>query len=186
MTSSDNDRKKVWKFFSPWQYEQEQAWLEEQARQGWLLEKGAFVYQFMKCPSQEVVYRIDYISITNPKKLDTYKAAFEESGWDYLFSYFGWHYFRIPAEQYTIDIYSDTPSKIVQLKRMNQDALTIFLVYLLLLISLLDIESWFGIGMVLLNIGVMAMGVTWYWKTHEKIKSLNLTLDEDERIKPEL
>ena len=33
--------KKVWKIFGEWAYEQEQAWLNEMADQGWALKKVA-------------------------------------------------------------------------------------------------------------------------------------------------
>jgi hypothetical protein len=184
--SDDKNRKKIWKLFMPWQYEQEQAWLEEQARQGWLLEKALFFYQFRKSHPQELVYRIDYLSMASQKKLDAYKATFEASGWEYVFSSFRWHYFRIPADEYLTDIYSDTPSKIEQLKRMNQDALLLYLVYFSLFIVILGLDKWLGVILVLLYVGFLAIGGTWLWKTHEKIKTLSLTLDEDERINPEL
>lgn len=186
MTSNEKNRKTVWKLFWPWQYEQEEEWLEEQAKQGWLVEKASLVYQFRKSHPQELVYRIDYLSITSQKKLDSYKTTFEESGWEYVVSNFGWHYFRIPADEYSIDIYSDTPSKIEQLKRMNQDAFGLLSVYFLLAIVILDFESWFGIGMGLLYVGILAMGAIWLLKTRKKINLLNQTLDEDERINPEL
>ena len=64
----------------PWQFEKEQAWLEEMAQQGWLLEKMELRYIFKKIDPQEFISRTDYYIIRNEEKKQAYLSVFEESG----------------------------------------------------------------------------------------------------------
>ena len=186
MARKDENKMKEWKIFMPWNFEKEQEWLEEKAREGWMLEKSFFTNHFVKAEPQEMVYRVDYFSILNEKKLKRYRAVFEESGWEFVYSSFGWHYFRIPADQFSTEIYSAPPSRIEQLKRINEDAVGFFVLYLMLMITMSDFDGWDDLIFFALMGAMLVWGAIYTIKIREKITTLNETLDEDERINPDM
>lgn len=182
MPKNNENERKVSKTFMPWKFEEEQKWLEEQAREGWLLEKKSFTYHFVKAEPQDMVYRVDYFSITKKKK-DEYIAIFAESGWELVHSSAGWHYFRIPAEEFDTDIYSDTQSRIDQLKRINQDIFGIFILYFIVFVVIYNFETWFDLILFIPMMMFLVWGFIYIIKIHDKIKKLNATLDEEDRVK---
>lgn len=186
MPKKDENKKKISKVFMPWNFEKEQAWLEEQASEGWSLEKTFFNYRFVKAEAQEMVYRVDYFSITNKKKMEEYKAIFEESGWEFVHSSIGWHYFRIPASQYDTDIYSDPQSRIDQLKRVNQDTLGIFFLYFILFTVVYDFETWFDLVLFIPMLSFLIFAFIYILKTRDKIKALVDEMDEEEQLATQL
>ena len=178
--SEKENVKKVMKLFMPWNFEKEQAWLEEMAREGWLLEKMVLRYTFKKAEPQEMVYRADYFSITDKKKLQTYVSIFEEAGWELIHSQFGWHYFRIPKSEFQADIYSDPPSRIDQLKRINEEALSVFIIYFLFFTVLMDYEHWFDFVLFFPMLAGFIWGIIYMLKINEKIKNLQAESGEEE------
>lgn len=187
MPEKNENVKKVLKLFSPWNFEKETQWLEDMAREGWKLEKHALRYTFVKTEPEEVVFRSDYISITSKKKQEEYIALFEESGWEYIDTTSGWYYFRIPADRYDIDIYSDPQSRIEQMKRLNQDALSVFIIYFLFFTVLMDYENWFDLVFLVPMLAGFIWGIVYMLKIREKIKALYEELgEEEEKLEIEL
>lgn len=88
-------RKKQFKWFSVVQYEQEQEYLSEMHKNGWKLTRiGApGWYHFEKCEPEDVVYQLDYNQDGVANK-EEYTQLFQECGWEYLFDYVGYSYFR--------------------------------------------------------------------------------------------
>ena len=180
MPKKDENVKKVTKFYMPWNFEKEQAWLEEQAREGWKLVKHGFHYTFEKSAPEEVVIRSDYISLATDKKKQEYISLFEESGWEFIGATTGWYYFRIPADQYDTDIYSDPQSRIEQLKRLNQDALGVFFLYFILFAVVMDYETWFDLIVFIPMLAMFIWGFIYMLKIRDKIKALYEELGEEE------
>ena len=88
-------RKKQFKWFSIAQYEKEQEYLSEMHKNGWKLTRiGApGWYYFEKCEPEDVVYQLDYNQDGVANK-EEYTQLFQECGWEYLFDYVGYSYFR--------------------------------------------------------------------------------------------
>lgn len=186
MVKKDDNKKKVFKIFMPWNFEKEQAWLEEKAKEGWLLERSFFNNHFVKAEPQEMVYRVDYFSLTSEKKEKEYVALFEESGWEFVQNSFGWHYFRIPADKFDTDIYSDPQSRIDQLKRINQEASGFFFLYFILFIVMFEFETWIDFVLFIPMLVIFIFGFVYMFKTYEKIKALQEELGEEEPLEIKL
>lgn len=112
-------RKRVFKLFLAWQDDQENKWLEKMAEEGWKLIKYNFlVYTFEKMEPKKYIYKTDF-KANQKHDLQEYLAIFEDAGWEHVTEYAGWHYFRTePGKAKTLDIYSDTNSKMDMFKRL--------------------------------------------------------------------
>ncbi|MDE1455460.1 DUF2812 domain-containing protein, partial [Bacillus paralicheniformis] len=54
-------RKRKFRFFLAWQDRKEENWLNEMAKQGWMLKSFfLFIYIFEKTKPSNTVYRLDY------------------------------------------------------------------------------------------------------------------------------
>ena len=86
--------KKEFKFFTVFNHEDEQEYLNDMHRHGWKLIKigGIGMYHFKECDPEDVVYQLDY----NLKKNREYFQMFEDCGWEYLFDFAQYSYFRKP------------------------------------------------------------------------------------------
>ena len=113
----DNIIKKI-RFIPLWQEEKEIKWLNDMSKKGWHLKNKRYVsYWFEKGESCDYKYRYDY-KMTSNKDFDEYKAIFEDSGWEYIDRFTGWHYFRARADANASDIYSDVNSKKMRFRRL--------------------------------------------------------------------
>ena len=91
--------KKEFRYFSIFNHEKEQVYLQEQHRHGWKFWKvtGLGMYHFVECEPEEVVYQLDY----NPEgsaHREEYQKMFADCGWEYIQEYAGYSYFRKPVE----------------------------------------------------------------------------------------
>ena len=89
--------KKEFKWFSVPQYEQEQEYLRFMHSQGWKLVRISFpgFYHFEECTPEDVVYQLDYNREGDQNKSE-YVKMFSDCGWEYLFDFVGYSYFRKP------------------------------------------------------------------------------------------
>lgn len=166
-------KKRVFKTFFPWQYEEEQNWLEKMAKEGWLLEKAGLWYQFQAGQPKDVIYRLDFVEISR-KKIAAYRQIFIDSGWEFVTSnWSGFQYFRIPADQFNTDIYSDVPSRIEQLRRVRNLALLMAAVWIVILTPFNNGD---GRQFVLGNLLIFGLpGVLYAWwafHIHRRMKKL--------------
>lgn len=103
------------KYFTIADYEEEQAWLEDQHRQGWKLKKTTppCFFTFEEVGPEEVVYQLDY---KNEKVTGEYLQMFRDYGWEYSGSCMGWNYFWKAKSQVEssseLEIFSDSESKL--------------------------------------------------------------------------
>lgn len=111
------------RFFTIADYNEEEAWLREQHKNGWKLEKTIVpcFYFFEKCEPEDVVYRLDY---KNSKVDSNYKQMFLDYGWEHFEECVGWLYFRKPASEMESEeeseIFSDTESKLDMIQKIFQ------------------------------------------------------------------
>ena len=109
------DYKTKIRFFTIADYENAQAWLEDQRRQGWKLRNmiPPCFFKFEKVEPEEVVYQLDY---KNQRVTGEYLQMFRDYGWEYSGSCMGWNYFSKPKSQIEneseMEIFSDSESKI--------------------------------------------------------------------------
>ncbi len=115
------DTKKEFKWFSISDYDKEQEYLGEMHKNGWKLKKIAWpgIYCFEKCAPKDVVYQLDY----NPEGISSkteYVKMFSDCGWEYLFDFVGYSYFRKESDNMNgeEEIFCDDESRLDMMKRV--------------------------------------------------------------------
>ena len=115
------ETKKTFKWFTIFEYEKEQDYLREMHKSGWkfVKVKGLGMYYFEKCPSQDVVYQLDYNKEGLAHK-DEYLKMFDDCGWEYIQDYAGYSYFRKPASEMNGDeeIFCDDDDRAAMMGRV--------------------------------------------------------------------
>jgi len=106
--------RKVLKFFWVWQYEKEEAWLNQMSAQGWqLISVGFCLYTFKEGVPGEYLYKLEFMDTWFSRVNNTaYIRFLEETGIEHVDSLFRWAYFRKKANEGTFELYSDNTSKI--------------------------------------------------------------------------
>lgn len=116
--------KRKFRFF--YNYEREEAWLDEMARKGWkFIGRSLFgLYRFEETPPQDLNFRIDYRYIPGQTELLKYLQLFQDSGWQHVYgdnSGFGCDagckYFVSTSADASEDIFSDASSKAQRYRR---------------------------------------------------------------------
>lgn len=109
------------KVFNIMQYEEEQVYLREQHQRGWKLLKVTFpgFYTFEQCEPEDVIYQLDY-NKEGRDHISEYVQIFKDCGWEYLFDFVGYSYFRKPVSEMQTEeeIFSDDRSKLEMLERV--------------------------------------------------------------------
>ena len=128
--------KTLFRFFTLFEYEEEQAFLEKQHKAGWKVVsfKLPGFYKFEKCEPEDMTYRIDFTNENGAKNAD-YQQMFTDNGWEFLWSVNGFSIFRKPLAKNNADssneIFTDNASKLQMLQKIQQRRLlpliTIFL-----------------------------------------------------------
>ena len=90
--------KKQYKYFTIFDYEKEQVYLQNMHKEGWKFVKvsGFGTYHFVECTPENVVYQLDYNQEGLANKAE-YVQMFNDCGWEYIQDYAGYSYFRKPA-----------------------------------------------------------------------------------------
>ena len=86
------------RFFTIADYEEEEIWLREMHKKGWRLidMTPPCFFRFEACQPQDVIYRLDY---KDDGQTEEYLRMAADFGWEYCDQYFGWLYFRKPADE---------------------------------------------------------------------------------------
>ena len=113
--------KKEFRFFTIFQYEQEQEYLRIMHRAGWKFIKvtGLGIYHFEECEPCDVVYQLDYNQEGLAHKTE-YVQMFEDCGWEYIQDYMGYSYFKKPASEMNGDeeIFCDDADRAAMMERV--------------------------------------------------------------------
>lgn len=113
--------KKEFRWFTIFQYEQEQQYLRRQHNAGWKFCQvtGLGMYHFERCQPEDVVYQLDYNQEGSAHK-DQYLQMYADCGWDYIQEYAGYSYFRKAAAKMDGDeeIFCDNESKLAMMERV--------------------------------------------------------------------
>ena len=109
------------KFFILSEYEEEEQYLNQMARKGYIFEKVTLpgIYHFRKSEPVNMVYRLDF----NPKKKDdwdSYLQMYQDYGWAYIQDMNEYSYFCKVAEdkEEANEIFSDNESRIDMMDRI--------------------------------------------------------------------
>lgn len=107
------------KFFA--NFDREEQWLNEMARQGFMLIGKSLAYEFAQVPPENANIRIDYRNFKNRQDFEDYKALFEDSGWTHIAGTksSGSQYFKRTSAEGSEDIFSDVDSKAARYKRIS-------------------------------------------------------------------
>jgi len=83
-----------YRLFFAWNEEQEQAYLEQRAREGWLLESYLPLrYTFRRAEPGEYIYQFDYSS-ESASAYEERRQVITSFGWEHVLDYLGWRYYR--------------------------------------------------------------------------------------------
>lgn len=131
------ETKKVTKFYTIFEHEKEEKFLRDMHKSGWKFTKvtGLGRYHFEKCEPQDVIYQLDY-NKDGLKNKDEYIKMFADCGWEYMQTYFGYTYFRKPANEMNSneEIFCDNDSKLQMMKRVYLGRMLPLLIILLAVI----------------------------------------------------
>ena len=116
--------KTLFRFFTLFEYEEEEAFLETQHKNGWKVTgyKLPGFYKFEKCDKEEVTYRIDFTNENGAHNSD-YRQMFADNGWEFLWSVNGFSIFRkegSSANENNNEIFTDNESKLQMLQKIHQ------------------------------------------------------------------
>ena len=139
-----------YRFFTIFQYKQEEEYLRQQHNNGWRFTKlnALICYRFEKCEPQDVVYQLDYNPDGIAHKAE-YVQMFRDCGWEYLQDYVGYSYFRKPTSEMNGDeeIFSDDSSRDDLMKQViNRRVrfLPLIAIFLCIIIPQIFFQSQFG------------------------------------------
>jgi len=113
--------KKEIKFFTVMDYAEESEYLSKMHKHGWKLNKITLpgIYTFLECDPEEVVYQLDY-NKDGSAHMSEYVQMFKDMGWEYLFDFVGYSYFRKPVSEMENEeeIFCDDDSRFDMMKRV--------------------------------------------------------------------
>ena len=123
--------KKEFRYFSIFNHEKEEKYLQEQHRNGWKFLKvtGLGMYHFEKARSEDVIYQLDYNQESSVHK-EEYIKMFADCGWEYIQEYAGYSYFRKSVKEMDMEeeIFCDEESRLAMLERVYKGRLLPMLV----------------------------------------------------------
>ena len=145
-------------------YQKEEKYLNEMSAKGLALTDYTWCrYVFQDAPKGGYIYRIELLeNPVNHPESQNYIKFMEETGVEFVASYYRWVYFRRKAAEGEFDIYSDIDSRIKHYKRIR--VLFLFLMVLNLAIGLLnffygDMQTSMGIRPINSYIAILSLAV---------------------------
>ena len=113
--------KKEFRYFVLPEYEEEEEYLCDMAKKGYLVEKVTLpgIYHFRKSEETNMIYRIDF----NPQKKEdreSYLQMFKDYGWEYIQDLNEFSYFCKLDDGTDDEIFNDNESRIEMMERINK------------------------------------------------------------------
>jgi len=156
------NEKRVTKWWVSWEPEKIENWLEQEEAAGWHLQKvrrNVVRFHFQKGAPRKLRYCLDYQSDRDP----SYKALFEEAGWEFVYSGGGWYIWRMPYDEVRPEIYSDLDSLIARNKRvLSVLTVVLFAQFPIILINIFPFKLFNPLLMVTLALYMMVVGLLLY------------------------
>ena len=125
------ERKTIRKWFWAWDFDKEEEWLENMARNGWVLDGVGFcTYHFIKTEPGEYSVRLQYLPIAEENT--DYINLLEESGAERVGRMVQWVYYRKKTADGSFQLFSDLDSRITHLDKIAKLMLIIAVANLLI------------------------------------------------------
>lgn len=169
------------KWFFPWQDQEEERWLEGQSKAGLhLVKPGLFGrYTFIVGQPKDYIYRLDFHADIKDK--ETYIQIFEDAGWEHLDGS-SWQYFRKAADEDGMtEIFTDNQSKIKKYERILAYYGAFLLIYFSVFIVIFDPGDdmpWLSLVLVLSYVPLLAIFGISVLKISKRIKALKETFKD--------
>ncbi len=181
-----HDTMTEFRWFSIFDWEEEQAYLQRRHAQGWRFVRVSFVglYHFEACQPQEVVYQLDYNREGLAHKSE-YLQMFSDCGWEYIQDFMGYSYFRKAAadlQQGETGIFCDEDSRMDMLQRVIKGRLTpLLVVFCCIILPQLNLQAsmhhpfnrvlfWIYVGLLALYTALFASFAVKYRKLRRRKK----------------
>jgi hypothetical protein len=167
------------KWFWAWDFDKEEAWLNEMASEGLaLVSVGWCRYEFEPCEPGEYIVRLQLLEKKRRSpESEEYLAFLEETGAEHVGSWMDWVYLRRKASEGPFELFSDNVSRIRQLGVIKMfiaviGGLNLYIaVYNLILFAMMRI-GFNLLGLLNLAIGIAAMiGVYRLHRKQEQLKA---------------
>lgn len=111
-----SEKKTIYKWFWVWEFDKEEAWLNEMSMNGWALCRvGLCRYEFERSAPSEYIIRLEY-----RRHDENYFQFMQELGAEYIGHYTNWRYFRKNSSEGSFDLFSDIDSKINHLNQIGR------------------------------------------------------------------
>lgn len=125
------ERKTIRKWFWAWDFDKEEEWLENMARNGWVLDGVGFcTYHFIKTEPGEYSVRLQYLPIAEENT--DYTNLLEESGAERVGRMVQWVYYRKKTADGPFQLFSDLDSRITHLEKIAKLMLIIAIMNLVI------------------------------------------------------
>ena len=154
-------RKNIWKWFWVWDFEKEEEWLNEMAREGLaLVGYGWCRYEFEPCEPGEYIVRLQMLEKKRRSpESEEYLAFLEETGAEHVGSWMDWVYLRRKASEGEFELFSDHASRIRQLGVIKTFIAVIGGLNLYIAVNNLILFAMMRIGFNLLGLLNLAIGI---------------------------
>lgn len=109
------------KVFFAWQHEKEERWLNKMSKQGLeLIGVGFCRYIFKENKEEEFEYKLEFMNdLPSNYKSHEYIRFLEETGIEFVGSFFRWAYFKKKSSEVPFEIFSDIESRVSHYKRIR-------------------------------------------------------------------
>lgn len=160
-------RKSMTKWFWAWDFDKEEEWLEEMARNGWALDGVSFCrYHFIKTEPGEYTVRLQYLPMG--EETGDYASLMEESGAERVGRMVQWVYYRSKTANGPFELFSDLDSRINHLNKIA--SLMLIMAILNLVIGLINSRSPVYLGWI--NLVVVSLLTYGMGRIHGKKEAL--------------
>lgn len=160
-------------------YEKEEKWVNEMAKEGWhLTDFNIGYYKFEKGAPGQYIYRNEMVNSLGAKgQVKDYLEFLQQSGVELVKTRGMWAYFRKATADGPFELYSDTSSKLAYMKRIFLWFFFFFLLNFYFTISNIGEESVFRVILGSLNLLAAILLFIPIVKVGKKIGQLKKNLD---------
>lgn len=112
--------KRVFRYFTIADYKEEEKFLSDQHSKGWEISAITLpgIYTFKECEKEDYIYQLDFPDIQDNSKRE-YIRMFEDCGWEYLFDFVQFSYFRMKKDiNDNQSIFTDDESKVEMIDKI--------------------------------------------------------------------
>lgn len=152
-------------------FEKEEYWLNEMAKQGWELTGISFGYKFVEREKDDINIRIDHRNFKRNSEYQDYIALFSDSGWEHIAGTktSGKQYFKRTDQKADEDIFSDIHSKCERYQSLSKMWFSIAMYYIpvfavLLTTKAIEIDVLFNPKLLYYTPGLWEKTGYYFWK----------------------